>query len=481
MKLKTTAIVFFVFVVLLAVVLLFDSKETDEDDTSGKLVALSSDDVEKIELKTQGDTLVFKKEKDGEWLITSPLQAKGDKYEVDRLAGDFADLTFDRIVEEEAADLENYGIPDKEVILHFKDRADPVKVLIGMENPLDNSLFAKRSYETKVVLLSSTFKSLLDKKLFDFRKKDIFTFDTADVQSVNVSSPDKKWEAEKREENWWLKTPVEALAQSGEITSLLSSLSNVKAKEFLSEEKAPEKLTEFGLDKPDYTVSLKLLAENQELIFKLHKRDDNIYVTTGQSTKIIRTEDTVLDNLDKNVEEFRSKDVADFYSWEVNKVYIKKGESALTVVKDEEGNWHFGSSDGEDADKEKIEGLVRKLDSLEAEAFIDTPKDLKEYGLDPPQTEIKLFTKEGGDTVKEIILLIGNTEVKVEQPAEEEAGEAESEEKKEPVETKLVIVKNARFAYLFKTKAEFLVEIPDNPDVWRVVKEEKGSGSGEIK
>ncbi|MFC2158830.1 DUF4340 domain-containing protein [Acidobacteriota bacterium] len=468
MKFKTTAILFAVFVVLLAFVLLFDSKGTDEDDTSGKLVALSSEDVESIEFKSLEDTLSFKKNENGEWQITSPIQAQGDKNEVDRLAGDFADLTFDRIVEEEVTDLKKYGIPDKEVTLLFKDKPEPVKILIGMENPLDNSLFAKRSDDTKVVLLSSSVKSLLDKKLFDFRKKDIFTFDTAAVQSANISSPDQKWQAEKREGDWWLKTPIEALAQSGEITSLLSSLSSIKAAEFLTEEKTPEKLIEFGLDKPDYTVSLKLPIENQELTFKLHKKDDNIYVTTDQSTKMIRTEDTVLENLDKKFEEFRSRDVADFYSWEVNKVSIIQGESALTVVKSDEGNWNFGPANGESADKDKIEGLVRKLDSLEAESFIDSPTDLKGYGLDPPQFKIKLSTQESDGSIKEITLLIGTTEIKMEPPVGQEI-----EEEKDPTETKLVIVKNPRFGYLFKTKAEFLDDIPVNAEAWKVISEQK--------
>ncbi|MQY60859.1 DUF4340 domain-containing protein [bacterium] len=143
MKFKTTIILFAVFLVLLAFVLFFEYKGMSEKDEGEKLLALSSDDVQKITFKKEDETIFFQKDEEGEWLITEPLEAKADKYEVDRLVDDFSNLLIERVVEEQPEELEKYGIPQKEISLWFKDKDEPVKILIGMENPLGNTFFEK--------------------------------------------------------------------------------------------------------------------------------------------------------------------------------------------------------------------------------------------------------------------------------------------------------------------------------------------------
>ncbi len=233
MKIKTTLILMIVFGALLAFIFLSDIRERGKPEQADKLVDLSSDDVEKIVFKTEEQTITFTKEDGGDWLITDPLEAKADKYEVDRIAGDFSALDIDRVVEEEPADLEKYGIPQKEISLFFKDKEALVKILVGMENPLDKKFFAKREDEAKVVLIGTQFKSLLEKKIFDFREKKIFQFETDEVKRIALRSADIQWEASKEEEDWMLTNPVKALAEQSQITSLLTALSDLKANAFV--------------------------------------------------------------------------------------------------------------------------------------------------------------------------------------------------------------------------------------------------------
>jgi hypothetical protein len=191
-KFKTTIILFAVFVVLLAVVLLFEYKGKGEKDEEEKLLAISSEEVQKIAFKKDGEKFTFQKDKEGEWFIIEPIEAKADKYEVDRLADDFSDLKAERIVEEEPEKLEKYGIPQKEISIWLKDKDEPIRILVGMENPLDNTFFAKRDDEPRVVLIPSNLKSLMEKTLFDFREKNIFKFETDDVKSVKLRAKETK-------------------------------------------------------------------------------------------------------------------------------------------------------------------------------------------------------------------------------------------------------------------------------------------------
>ncbi len=444
MKLKTTLILFVVFIVVFVFVYFFEIKGKGEEEIDEMLVDLTSEDVQKIEFKKEDETIIFQRDKE-DWLITQPLEAKADKYEVNRIADDFSQLRIERVVEEVPEDLDKYRIAQKEITLHYRDKDQPVKILIGSENPLDNTFFAKREDETRVVLVPSSLKSLMEKSVFDFRLKDIFLFETDDAKGIKLRAKEIQWRALQKDEEWFLKRPVEALVQESKINDVLYSLSNLKAKEFVSEEKKEEEIKKYGLDNPDYEITVDMPLENKEVTFFLHKEEDTVYATTSLSSKIITVEDKILTDLDKKPEDLRDKEVADFYTWEANKIHIKKGEIDWSLTKDEEDNWHFESPAKEDADKEKIESFIRKIESLEAKEFIDSPLELKDYGLDIPQAEVIIWVEEDEEKTKEITVFIGT---------EDEEG-------------KTVVVKNARFDYLFQVDSAFLEDFPKELKDWK--------------
>jgi hypothetical protein len=454
-KFKTTLILLVVFLGLLAVILFVDQKDKGEKagGPEEKLVALKSADVEKISLKKGSETLSFKKDDKGEWMISEPLEAKADNNEVNQLAESFSDLKIERVVEKENADLKKYQIPQKEVALWTKGNTLPVKVLIGMENPLDNTFFAQKEGDKRVVLLPSMLKSTLDKKLFDFRQKDIFKFETGDVKSIKLQAKDTKWDAQKKDSEWFFEKPLRALAKESKITNILDTLSNLKAKEFIGEDKKADELKKLGLDKPEYQITLTMPAANKELTFALHKDKEKTYVTTSQSTKIIVPESDVLADLEKKADELRENKVVSFNTWQTSKVAIKKGALNLTLIKAQNDKWYFDAAQKQEADGTKIDTFVRKIEGLEAAEYIDGPKGLATYGLDKPQAEVTIWTKEAGEkpVEKSFTVLVGNVDK----------------------DKKQAILKNARLDYLFKVDSSFLEEFPKEANAWKAPEPEK--------
>jgi hypothetical protein len=453
MKPKTTLILLVVFAVLLASVLLFESRSKarrETEEKGKKLVDLASADVEKITLKNETGTFSFKKDDKGEWLIIEPLEAKADSSEVSRLAEDFSSLKFERIIEAEGGDPAKYEIPKKELTLWYKGQAQPVRLLIGMENPLDNTLFAKREDDKKIVLLAGYLKSNLEKKTFDFRQKDIFKFEPEDVGSVKLRAKDISWQAQKKEADWFLEIPVRALAKKSRVEDVLRTLSNLQAKEFVAEQKQEAEIAKFGLKEPEYSVTLNFPAKNQEVIFSLHKQDETVYATSSISTKIVTAEGQVLTDIEKKAEDFREKQVVVFNSWEASKVRVKRGDLTLTVGKDKDSRWQFEGAAKEEADGSRVETFIRKIESLEAVEFIDSPADLPTYGLDQPQAEVTVWTKDG-ETEKEFRILVGT----------------EDQEKKQ------VVLKNPNLEYLFRVDSAFLGEFPKEAKDWQLAAPEK--------
>jgi hypothetical protein len=451
-KFKNTIILFAVFLVLLAAVLLFESKglkNREKKEREAKLVDVAVADILKITLKNESGTMTFQKDGKGGWLITEPLEAQADGMEVDGLAESFAGLRIERVVEAEPKDVNAYEIPKREVTLWVKGKGLPVKVLIGMENPIDNTLFAKREDEKRVVLLSSSLKTNLDKKLFDFRGKDVFKFDTADIRAIEVRAGEAAWAASKKDDGWELTAPIAALANGGKIDSLLYALSGLKAKEFVSENKSDEDIKKNGLDKPEYEARLSMPAGNKEAVVTLHKSDDKVYAAGSLSNKIVLVDGAILNDLGKKADEYREKKAAVFNSWEADRVSVTKGGLTVAAVKEkvkDEEKWRLEAPEKPEADGSKVETFIRKIESLEAAEFVDAPKGLAEYGLDKPEAEVKVRVKEGEKKTREITILVG----------------------REDKEKSQVIVKNAGLGYLFRVDSAFLVDFPKEAKDWKV-------------
>jgi Domain of unknown function (DUF4340) len=447
---RKTVILLAVFVGLLAVVLYFDSrgqKKKAAEEKTNTLIDLKAADVHKVSLVRGAETVTFEREGEGPWRLTSPLQAAADTYEAGNLVDALAALKIERVVEKEGKDPSAYEIPKMEADLWVKGKDAPVRLLVGMENPLDKSLFAKRADDPRIVLLASTLKSTLEKPVLDFREKSIFKFTAADVQKVKVRAKDIAWEADRDPAGWLLKTPVAALAEKTKIDSLLDSLSGLRATAFAAEEKTSAALKEFGLEKPDYEVALSLPATNQEIVFTLHKLGEKQYAASSLATKIIAFEGTVLADLDRKVDDLRDKKVSDLNAWDAKRVTVKRDGTEITAAKEkagEEEKWLLDPTAKVEADGTKVEDFIRKIADLEAAAFIDKPGPLADYGL-APGTEVRVLTRDYQNKEKETVLFIG----------------------REDAEKKQVVVKNAGLGYLFRVDSAFLKDLPKEKKDWQ--------------
>ena len=316
-----------------------------------------------------------------------------------------------------------------------------------MENPLDKSLFAKRADDPRIVLLPSSLKSSLDKTVFDFRQKDVFKFAADDVKEIRVRTRSVSWRAARDDSGWMLEEPVAARAAKSQLDTLLDGLAGLRAKAFVAESKTAESLRSFGLEKPEYEVGLSLPAAGQEIVFTLHREGEASYATTSQSTKIITFESTLLTDLDRRVEDLRDRKVAEFYSWEADRISLKRDGTEIAAVKLKTGDsetWILDGPAKEDADRTKVEDFLRKIESLEAASFVDAPGPLAVYGLEPG-AEIRIRTKDPQNKEKETVLLVG----------------------REDAAKKLVAVKSPGLGYLFQVDAAFLQDWPKDRTAWK--------------
>jgi len=459
MRFKTTIILLIIFIIALAGVLLIENKSKavkEEKEKLDMLTDLKISDIEKLQLTSSDQSsITIKKDEQGNWQIIEPLITEADSYEVNNLVETLASLRIEHVVDDQPADLKEYGFNQQEIKIWLKGQTEPLVILTGMENPLDGTLYAKRADETRVVLLPGYLKSSLDKKLFDLRSKEIIRFDPEKVQAIELNSKENAWKLIKKGESWYFTSPIEALASTSQIDSILNNLSTVKAKDFLAEEKRPEDLKASGLDQPDYTIKL-ILADGQELAINLNKKEEKLLATSSQLAKIVEVEAQLVNNVARPASELREKKVALFNSWEATSLAIKKGDRSFVVIKEKSGekgqeqeDWYLLTDGGQKelADSSKVESFLRNLEYLQAVDFIDRPGDLKKYGLDKPEYEITLKTKSEDTEEKSINLFFGQKLEGKDQLA----------------------VQNSDFNYLFLIESSALASWPAGPEDFKAV------------
>ncbi|MDD8020318.1 MAG: DUF4340 domain-containing protein [Acidobacteriota bacterium] len=463
MKFKTTIILLVIFILALAGVLLVEhnSKIAKEKKEKTELLTdLKVSDVEKLQLiNSDQTTITIQKDEKGNWQVIEPLVTEADSYEVNNLVETLAGLRIEHLVDNQPADLKEYGFPQKEIKIWLKEQSEPISILTGMENPLDGTLYARRADETRVVLLPAYVKTSLDKKLFDLRNKNILKFEPKEVQSLELSSRELAWKLIKKGDDFYLISPVEALASSSQIDSILNNLSALKARNFLAEDKKLEDLKAYGLHPPEYTIRL-MLANGQEIILSLRKKEETVIATTSLLAKIVQVDNQIINDICKKASELREKRIAQFNSWRATALTIKRGSESFSLVKEKSGdkdkpedNWYLITQTGQKelAEASQAESLLRQLEYLEAIDFIDRPQALEAYGLDKPQYEIIIKVKAEDDKEKTIKLFFGQ----------------KLKDKNQ------VAVKNSDFAYLFLIDFNLLSSWPSGVEDFKLSETKK--------
>src|SRR6478609_9269503 len=149
-------------------------------DASPKVLTIPDDQFKQIKIaKTGGDTTLLARGDDNKWKITQPKPLNADQDSVSSLVSTLSSLSSDRLIEDKASDLAQYGLnkPTIEVTITKKDGKTET-VLLGDDTPTGGGQFAMRQGDPRVFTIASYVKSSVDKTYKDLRDKRLLTFDS---------------------------------------------------------------------------------------------------------------------------------------------------------------------------------------------------------------------------------------------------------------------------------------------------------------
>jgi hypothetical protein len=235
------------------------------------------------------------------------------------------------------------------------------------------------------------------------KKKTLVDFTADDATEVSLVYADREIALKKTGDEWRLTKPLEALADSTTVKNLVNAIAECEVKKELTE--AAADLSQYGLDKPLVTVTVKM--KNKALpaivVGKNTPVGASTYVQRADDKKVVLTNSAFRSGMDKTVKDLRDKTILAFTDDDLQKLQISTPDTTTELVR-KEGTWRIERPEAWPADAVAVRSFLSTLRSMRATDFpADAPTDLAAYGLDNPRLRIVLTI--GKENLEKQVLL----------------------------------------------------------------------------
>jgi hypothetical protein len=370
-------------------------------DAPPKILTLKQDDISRIQIKKKGgEELDLAKSEAGNWQITAPKPLGADQEAVSSLLSSVSSLNSDRLVEEKASDLGQYGLaqPSLELDVTTKD-AKPQKLLLGDDTPAGSAVFAKLESDPRVFTIATYNKTSLDKTANDLRDKRLLTLDFDKLSQIELVNKKQDIQFGRNKQEWQVVKPKPSRADNFQVEEVVRKLRDAKMDTASSDADTKKAATAFASGTLISTVKLTDSASTQEL--QIRKSKNDYYAKSTAVAGIYKVSSDVAQGVDKNVDDFRNKKLFDFGYDDPSKVELHDGAKAYFLTK---GGQDWWSADSKKLDSATVQSLIDKVRELSANKFVDS-------GFNTPVVEISVTSNDGKRVEKALISKSGENYV----------------------------------------------------------------------
>jgi len=395
MKPKTTLIL---FVVLIAVGVFYwlwgirgQEQREIRQEMAGRILPMEQESVNQVALIQDGDTTAVYQREGDQWIITSPVRTGADQNAVESNLSAFLEAEKNRTIATELTDLRPYGLdrPNIEVHITYNDTARKV-LLVGNENPTGSNVYTKLMESDSIYTSGTNLATEGERTLYDLRDKSILDFEQNAISRVVVSRQNgNDIVMNKVGPNWRMQVPQVAV-QSSQVTGMLRSLTNGEAQEFFAE--VPDNLDEYGLNTPQYTVSLFSNDTSRVAALQIGEPSEeatspDYFARDLSRPQIFSVGNSVVQNLQKTPFEFQEKTLFEVSASQVTDVEITWQDTSYRLTK-LDTSWNLIRPVSRTAETDIADEIARSIANLRVDSlgsYQQTEPSL--YGLDTPWME----------------------------------------------------------------------------------------------
>lgn len=238
-------------------------------------------------------------------------------------------------------------------------------------------------------------------------KSYLLDFEKAEATRIEIDmDPDQAPVILTRAEGGWTVTKEghrEYPAVSERVEDYLERLRALEGTDLIDE--GDVSLADYGLAEPAGTVSVSgKSGEGVEWAYVLKVGDqtpvgNERYATVGEGRRIYLLQSYQTRALDKDLTDFRERDLIAFPREEVARLEVFHHASKEFTLVREEGKWQLAGDPGQPVDSTRVEQAIDQLDTLWVSYFTFDRVDesAKQYGLDKPTQRYRLLDAEGNE------------------------------------------------------------------------------------
>ena len=402
MKIRSLLITLFVLAGLTGALYWSDrhpkSAETAEASApaSPKILSLKEDDISKIELKKSGAAAVVLAKTNGNWRISEPQALGADQSTVSSLLTSLASLNSERLVEDKASDLKQYGLGEGgyEALITEKDNKTH-NLVLGDATPTGSAVYARLDGDPRVFTVATYEKNNIEKDLSDLRDKRLITANSDKISKIELIAKKQDMEFGRNKDEWQILKPMPLRADGGQVEDLVRNLTDAKM-ELSSSDDAKKIAAAFAAGTPVATAKVTDESGTQEL--QVRKNKDDYYAKSSIVDGIYKVGSTVGQGLDKGLDDFRNKKLFEFGYSDPNKIEVHDGSNSYFLTRGGE-DWWNGSS--QKLDSASAQSLIDKIRDLSASKFLDS-------GFAQPTIELTVTSKDNKLVEKVLIAKSGD-------------------------------------------------------------------------
>lgn len=339
-------------------------------------------DINQIAIRPKdGDAIVLVKNDSNKWTITSPHQLGADQSAVENMLSSLASLRSERLVEDKAKDLGQYGLsnPAVTVDVTLKDKKSH-KLLIGDETPTKIADYAKLGDDPRIFTIATYTKTNVDKSLNDLRDKRLVPVDADKITQISLTTRQQRMDFARDKSQWQIVKPRALRADSLQVGDLANSLTDTTM-DLSSGNDEKKDAAAFGAGTVVATAKVTTPAGTDELQVRKNKSD--YYAKSSAVPGIYKVAESVGQSLDKKLDDFRNKKLFDFGYNDPQRIEIHDGSQTYYMTKGGEDWW---GGDGKKLDIGSAQEVVDEVRELEATRFATS-------GFSKPVVSISVTSK----------------------------------------------------------------------------------------
>ncbi len=397
MKMKNTLILLVLFAVLSGYVYMVEIKGAKEkkatEEASKKLFHFVTDSLTEVVLHNDyGDFTFVRRNKI--WYLDAPIQDLAHEGNVTSALENLETVKYKTRFTIQPKEIEEFGLGAKALRVTLVDnhhQRDSIR--IGDDTPVGSDVFAAKA-DTVVYTIPRYVKLSLNKKLFDFRDRNLLLFEKDDVQKVVLKNPYGKFVVEKRGDDLWWLPEIDRRADERRISKLLTALKTNPVKEFVDEYPS---LKKYGLDPAPFEITLNLGPEHGTRILKISQKiKDKYYGYNPERNPLMVVPKPVVEAADISLKTLRSPDIVEFERLKISKIIYTTPDSNVVLTKDTTGAWHWETEGRPKLRVSDMVGYLFDIDHFTADDFVvDGKFNPDRYGFDKPRLRLQLFNEEG--------------------------------------------------------------------------------------